>query len=147
MSVRALLRQKRKGVISVKSTASVAEAARLLMEHGVGGLPVVGSDASLVGFVSERDVVNAVDRHSTNVRDAGVASIMRSPAPVCSSDDPIREVMVRMTRERLRHLVALDQDRIAGVISVGDLVKLRLEQLETEAGVLRDYVAGQRATR
>jgi CBS domain-containing protein len=55
--------------------------------------------------------------------------------------------MKRMTRERLRHLVALDRDRIAGVVSVGDLVKHRLEQLETESGVLRDYVAGQRATR
>ena len=147
MSVRELLKQKRKEVISVESTANVAEAARLLMEHGIGGLPVVGGDAALVGFVSERDIVNAVDRHSNKVRDVGVASIMRRPAPVCSSDDPIREVMKRMTRERLRHLVVLDQDRIAGVISVGDIVKHRLEQLETEAGVLRDYVAGQRATR
>jgi CBS domain-containing protein len=147
MSVRELLKQKRMEIISVESTASLAAAVRSLMEHGIGGLPVVGGDATLVGFVSERDIVDAIDRHSTNVRDVGVASIMRRPAPVCSSDDPISEVMKRMTRERLRHLVVLEQDRIAGVISVGDLVKHRLEQLETEAGVLRDYVAGQRATR
>lgn len=146
MTVRELLKQKRMEVISVESTQSVAEAARLLMEHGIGGLPVV-SGGSLVGFISEREVVHAVDEHSTNVRDVTIASIMRRPAPVCSQNDPIREVMKRMTRERLRHLVVMDQDRLAGVLSVGDLVKHRLDQLETEAGVLRDYVAGQRATR
>ena len=147
MSVRELLKQKRMEVISVAPTATVAEAVRLLMEHGIGGLPVVDGNAALVGFVSEREVVNAVDRHSANVRDVDIASIMRRPAPTCSSAEPIREVMKRMTRERLRHLVVLDQDRIVGMVSVGDLVKHRLEQLETEAGVLRDYVAAQRATR
>jgi CBS domain-containing protein len=146
MSVRELLKQKRMDVISVESTQSVADAARLLMEHGIGGLPVVDG-GSLLGFVSEREIVHAVDGQSTNVRDVSIASIMRRPAPVCSQDDPIREVMKRMTRERLRHLVVMDGDRLAGVLSVGDLVKHRLDQLETEAGVLRDYVAGQRATR
>jgi CBS domain-containing protein len=146
MSVRELLKQKRMDVVSVESTQSVAEAARLLMEHGIGGLPVVDG-GSLLGFVSEREIVHAVDGQSTNVRDVSIASIMRRPAPVCSQDDPIREVMKRMTRERLRHLVVMDGDRLAGVLSVGDLVKHRLDQLETEAGVLRDYVAAQRATR
>jgi CBS domain-containing protein len=147
MRVRELLRKKPLGAISVEATANVAAAARLLMEHGIGGLPVVGADSALVGFLSEREVVDAVDRHASDVRDVRVLSVMRRPAPVCSADDPIQEVMERMTRERLRHLVALDEHRIAGVISVGDLVKHRLEELETEAGVLRDYVAGQRAVR
>ena len=147
MSVRALLNRKASRVISVETTASVAAAARLLMKHHIGGLPVVEAGASVVGFVSERDVVVAVDQHTGNVRDLSVASIMRSPAPFCGSDDEIQSVMERMTRERLRHLVVMDGDRLAGVISVGDLVKHRLDQLEIEAGVLRDYVAGQRARR
>ena len=146
MSVRELLRKKPTGVISIESEASVADAARLLMDREIGGLPVVDEEgAKLLGFVSEREIVDAVDGHSSGIRDLRVASIMRRPAPVCSGDDGIRDVMERMTRGRLRHLVVLDHDRVAGVISVGDLVKDRLEQLETETGVLRDYVAAQRA--
>jgi predicted transcriptional regulator len=71
---------------------------------------------------------------------------MRRPVPVCSADDSLRDVMARMTRDRLRHLVVLDGDSVTSVISVGDLVKHRLEQLETETGVLRDYVAAYRAS-
>lgn len=144
--VRELLKKKPTTVHMVESTADVERAARLLMEHGVGGLPVVERPgASVVGFVSEREIVHALDRHPDGAHTVPVTTIMRKPAPVCGSDDRIRDVMVRMTRDRLRHLVVLDDERIVGVISVGDLVKNRLEELELEAGVLRDYVAAQRA--
>lgn len=153
MSVRDLLKKKPKGVITVESTATVGRAAELLMDRGIGGLPVIElPGSSLVGFVSERDIVDAVDSHESedvltdSIRALPVTSVMTKPPPVCRTDHAIREVMARMTRDRLRHLVVLDDsDEIAGVISVGDLVKDRLEQLEVEAGVLRDYVAGQRA--
>jgi CBS domain-containing protein len=116
------------------------------MHRGVGGLPVVGLGGTPVGFLSEREVVSAVDRYDGPIRHLRVENVMR-PAPLCTTDDKLEEVMGRMTRQRLRHLIVLHGDRIAGVISVGDLVKHRLEQLETETGVLRDYVAAQRATR
>ncbi|MDX1646801.1 MAG: CBS domain-containing protein [Longimicrobiales bacterium] len=152
MNVRELLRKKSKGVVTVESTATLARAAELMMDHAIGGLPVIELPGSaLVGFVSERDIVDAVDRRSQevlteSVQDLPVTTVMRRPAPTCRGAESIRDVMARMTRGRLRHLVVLDdEDRIAGVISVGDLVKDRLEELETEAGVLRDYVAGQRA--
>src|SRR5690606_39200485 len=96
-------------------------------------------------FLSERDVVRLVDRGSRDPGADTVASVMTKPGPTCSGGDAIKDVMARMTRDRARHLVVLDQGRISGVISVGDLVKHRLEQLEMETGVLRDYVAGQRA--
>ena len=152
MSVRELLKKKPEGVVTVESTATVARAAELLMDRGIGGLPVIElPGSSLVGFVSERDIVEAVDRRSQevlseSVEDLPVTSVMTKPAPSCRAEDGIPDVMARMTRERLRHLVVVgDDDEIVGVISVGDLVKDRLEQLQTEAGVLRDYVAGQRA--
>ena len=145
MSVRELLKRKPRGIVTVDSGEKTETATRLLIEHGVGGLPVVAPDGSLVGFVSERDVARAVGRHRRDVGDLPVTNIMTKPAPTCAATDPIQDVMARMTRERLRHLVVVESDKPYGVISVGDLVKHRLEELETEAGVLRDYVAGRRA--
>lgn len=147
MHVRELLKKKGSGVIAVQAGTDVGTAARLLMQHTIGGLPVVASSGSVVGFVAERDVVRAVDQSGEGIRHLPVEQVMRRPAPTCSGDDSLQEVMARMTRERLRHLVVVDGDRSVGVISVGDLVKHRLEQLETETGVLRDYVAAQRAVR
>lgn len=145
MSVRRLVESKGGAVVSVRTGQDVAAAVRLMMEHGVGTLPVVDGEGALVGLLSERDVVQAVDRSPLSVRHLLVDQVMRRPAPTCEPEEAINEVMARMTRQRLRHLVVMDRGRIAGVLSVGDLVKHRLEQLELETGVLRDYVAAQRA--
>jgi CBS domain-containing protein len=132
-------------VITIVPAASVPTAARLLMQYTIGGLPVVGADGRLVGFLSERDFVRAVNQYTDGIRDLTVAEIMRSPAPTCTADDPLNEVTARMNRERLRHLVVLDGRSIVGILSVGDIVKRRIEELEIETGVLRDYVVAQRA--
>ena len=145
MSVKELLGGKASRVITAPTTATVTEAARLLMRHGIGGLPVVDDRGALVGFVSERGLVDALDRHEREVHDQRLGTIMQVPAPVCRADDSLQHVMRRMTRDRLRHLVVVDGGAITGVISVGDLVKSRVAQLEVETGVLRDYVAAQRA--
>lgn len=145
MAVRELLRAKPSEVITINAEADLAEAAKVLMDRNIGGLPVVDGEEALVGFLAERDIVAAVHRHPDGARNVEVRRAMRRPAPACRADDRLQAVMARMTRERLRHLVVEDGDEIVGVISVGDLVKHRLEQLETEAGVLRDYVAAQRA--
>lgn len=146
MRVRDVLGHKSQGeVISVPPTADVATAARLLMEHTIGGLPVVRPDGQLVGFISERDIVRALHRGFESVRQLPVEVVMRRPAPSCSADDPLPEVMGRMNRERLRHVVVQDGDRVVGILSVGDLVKQRLGELELETGVLRDYVMARRA--
>jgi len=145
MRVRDLLTRKHSTVITIEADKDLATAARLLMRHDIGGLPVATPTGELRGFLSERDIVRVVDDTPVGIRDVSVRQAMRRPAPVCSSEDTLQEVMARMTRERLRHLVVLDDDRIAGVISVGDLVKHRLEELEVETGVLRDYVAARRA--
>jgi CBS domain-containing protein len=145
VSVSALLRSKPKQVFTIPSSARLGEAADLLTKHNIGGVPIVGADGRLTGFLSEKDVVRAVAEHASEVRSLPVAKVMRSPAPTCRADDQLQAVMARMTRERIRHLVVEGDEGILGVISVGDLVKNRLEQLETETGVLRDYVAAQRA--
>jgi CBS domain-containing protein len=144
MSVRQLLRNKRSGVISVTPDATLGEACRLMMRNDIGGLPVVSPEGRPIGFIAEREIVRAADRNGGAIQHLSVRSSMR-PLPLCSADDPLQEVMGRMTRDRLRHIVVTDGDAVAGIISVGDIVKHRLEQLEMETGVLRDYVTAQRA--
>ena len=144
MRVGDLLRRKPGAVITVGESDTVGTAVRLLIDRGVGGLAVVDEDGALTGFISERDIVNVLKRHAGDVRDLHVAHAMRRP-PVCGVEDDVTDVMQRMTGERLRHLVVVDRGRPVGIISVGDIVKQRLVELELETGVLRDYVAGQRA--
>ncbi|MFP3949323.1 MAG: CBS domain-containing protein [Gemmatimonadota bacterium] len=148
MRVRDVLKEKAGGdVVTIRPSADVERAAELLMRRGIGGLPVVDPDGSLLGFVSERDIVRLVHEGRTDLHRLTMAEVMSRPAPVCEPDAPLTGVMSRMTRERLRHLVVVEGGRIEGILSVGDLVKHRIRELETEAGVLRDYVAGQRARR
>ena len=146
MRVGDLLQTKKQNVITIDAQADVRTAVRLLMEHGVGALPVLNADGALTGVISERDIVRAVHVNLDYLRTARIDRIMRHPAPVCTPDESLHEVMSRLTRERVRHLVVVEDGRPVGVVSVGDLVKHRLEQLETEAGVLRDYVAARRAS-
>jgi CBS domain-containing protein len=144
MRVQDLLKRKHTQLVTVDSTAPLKHVVRLFIEHHIGGLPVVNSAGTLVGFVAERDVVGALHEHPA-VHDLPVETVMR-PAPICQADQPIEEAMRQMTSKRQRHLLVKDGDDVLGVISVGDIVKYRLEQLETETGVLRDYVAAQRAS-
>lgn len=133
-------------VITIEPTATVADAARLLMRHGIGALPVVvGPDRSVLGIIAERDIVKAVDDAGPRAIDRPAVRVMRRPAPTCDPDDTIRGVMVRVTSERLRHMVVAVDGQLAGMVSVGDLLKHRLDDLEMEASVLRDVVAAQRA--
>jgi CBS domain-containing protein len=144
MRVREILAKKSSRVITVESHAELNTAVRLMMQHEIGGLPVVAHGTTPIGFIAERDVVDALDRYDGPIGHLRVEGVMR-PLPACGPDDSLTDVMARMTRQRLRHLVVLEQSRLVGVISVGDLVRQRMEQLEVEAGVLRDYVAAHRA--
>ena len=144
MRVREILAKKPSQVITIEANSELNTAVRLMMEYGIGGLPVVAHGRTPIGFIAERDVVEALDRYDGPIGHLRVEGVMR-PLPTCEMDDSLAEVMARMTRQRLRHLVVLETGRLIGVISVGDLVRFRLEQLETEAGVLRDYVAAHRA--
>jgi CBS domain-containing protein len=143
MRVQDVVRRKASPLVTIEPNATVGMAVRLLMEQRVGGLPVM-QGRRLVGFVSERDIVELLPAYPDDVRDQPVSRAMQKP-PVCRPDEPLRDVMGRMTRDRLRHLVACDGDEVVGIISVGDIVKHRLDELELETGVLRDYVAARRA--
>lgn len=145
MRVRDLLGQKGGTVITVAPGDSLTAAVDLLVKHNIGGLPVLERDGTVAGIVAERDIVRALHDHRDTLERLHVRDVMQI-APLCDVDEPVESVMRRMTARRHRHLVVRDGPGIAGVISVGDIVKHRLDQLETEAGVLRDYVAAHRAS-
>lgn len=146
MQVRDIIAHKKgQDVVTITDNADVAMVASVLLGHHVGGLVVLDGAGALKGFVSERDVVRAVHRSSESAGRMKVTDVMQRPAPTCSVADELGTVAGRMNRERLRHLVVTDGERVVGVLSVGDLVKHRLTELELEAGVLRDYVSAQRA--
>ena len=144
MKVRDIVARKAVPVLTVNMNLDVGAAAGLLARHRVGALPAVEAGV-LHGIVAESDIVAALAKYGTVAPGVSLKEVMRR-APVCQLDDELPAIMIRMTRERLRHLVVLDGDTLAGIISVGDIVKHRLDELETERGVLRDLVAAQRAT-
>ena len=146
MHVQDLLDRKPVALITVGPDAHLGAAVRLLVTNQIGALPVVDAGGTLVGFIDERDVVRATHERFYSFDRLRVRDVMRS-APTCEAGDTIEEAMLRMTLERRRHLLVTSDGAVRGVISLGDLVKARLEQVETEAGVLRDYLAAHRASR
>jgi CBS domain-containing protein len=144
MRVRDLIDTKSDTVVTVQAKDDLSTAIHLLMRHNIGGLPVLANDGSVVGILAERDVVRALYYKPSAFAALRVQDVMRPP-PTCDADDSIADAMLRMTEQRQRHFLVLDEGKLVGVLSVGDLLKDRLRQLETEAGVLRDYLAAQRA--
>ena len=141
MKVTTILQDKGHAVVSTRPDRKVgAVIARLNAEH-IGAM-IVMEDDKIVGIVSERDIVRAMAAHRGEVMELAVHEIMSSSVITCTPEDTIKKVMQVMTERRVRHLPVLDGGALAGIISIGDVVKNRLENLELEASVLRDaYIA------
>ncbi len=138
MNVEGILEAKGRAVETIPPDTNVAFAAHKLSAMGIGALVVSPDGVRVDGVVSERDLVRGLTRHGARLLDLRVADVMSKGGPVCSPSDTIKQVMGDMTRTRNRHVVALEGDRLCGIVSIGDIVKHRLEELELEASVLRD---------
>jgi CBS domain-containing protein len=142
MKVEAVLAAKGREVATVNPSATLATVAQRLRLEGIGALVVLEAD-HLVGIVSERDVVHAFAEHRAETATIKVADVMTRNVITCRAEDSLTRVLGLMTRHRTRHLPVLESDRLAGMISIGDAVKHRLDELEMEAAVLRDaYIVG-----
>ncbi|PAP77116.1 CBS domain-containing protein [Rubrivirga marina] len=137
MTARDILRQKRPVLHSVAPDAPLIEAARRLRLRDVGALLVLEGEA-LVGIVSERDVVRAVAESGALALARPVRLEMSTPVETCESGDGVRSLMARMTARRIRHLPVVEDGRVVGVVSIGDVVKSRVDEVQGEAAVLRD---------
>lgn len=139
MTVRAILESKGRDVLSVAPETLVREAVALLASKRIGALPVIAGD-SVVGIFSERDVIYGLAREGTALLDRAVHEVMTAPAVTVAPDSPIMAGLSMMTRRRIRHLPVVDGARVVGFISIGDLVKHRVEKIEAEAAAMRDYI-------
>ena len=128
-----------KEIVTISPDATVREMLASLAEHNVGALVVSSDGKSLEGIVSERDVVRALT-DTENLLDSPVSSIMTTEVRTCDGNHQVNELMLVMTEHRIRHLPVMDGDELIGVISIGDVVKSRLQELEFERDQLDSYV-------
>jgi CBS domain-containing protein len=142
MKVEAVLAVKGREVATVNPSATLATVAQRLRLEGIGALVVLDGDR-IAGMISERDVVNAFAAYRAETSEIRVGDVMSRDIITCRPEDSLTRVLGLMTRHRVRHLPVLEGGRLAGLISIGDAVKHRLDELELEAAVLRDaYIAG-----
>jgi len=140
MYVNDLLQQKGTDVISIYELDSVAKAAGTLVDKNIGALIVLDESDQIVGILSERDLVYGLKNHGANLHEVQIRDLMTTDLIKCHPNDHIHEVMSMMTNRRVRHLPVFDGSKLVGIISIGDLVKNRIDEAETEAQHLRDYI-------
>lgn len=141
MTVAAMLSEKGRKVITTSAASSIAGAIDTLTKHKIGALVVVDGDDHIVGIISERDIVRAIAGQGEQVLTMPLSTAMTRAVVTCNESETINEVMTRMTRGRFRHLPVVENDRLAGIVSIGDVVKARIEQVEREAEDMRAYIA------
>src|ERR1700678_3834505 len=130
MRVSDLLTAKGHDVATISQERSVVDAIALLKERGIGALVVTGAAPPLVGIFSERDVVRALATNGESTLQQKVSELMTSTVSVCKESTELNDLMTMMTDKRIRHVPVVEEDRLVGMISIGDVVKARLEELE-----------------
>jgi CBS domain-containing protein len=139
MTISAILSTKGSEVATVPVGTTVRDAVSLLAAKRIGAVPVVSGDG-ISGIFSERDLVRCVSDHGGEVLDWPVDRVMSSPVETVDSSTPILVALATMTQRRMRHLPVVESGEIRGIVSIGDLVKYRIERIEAEAEALRTYI-------
>ncbi|HVK22067.1 MAG TPA: CBS domain-containing protein [Actinokineospora sp.] len=140
MRISDVLRGKGASVATVDPGTTVAGLIRALAEHNVGALVVVDTD-SVVGIVSERDIVRKLVEHGGELLNATVADIMTADVVTCVPEDSVDSLAATMTERRIRHMPVVVDGKLTGIVSIGDVVKVRISQLETDRDQLQSYIA------
>ncbi len=141
MHVRSILDSKGRKTFTEQAGTPLHTAAKLMAKHRIGSLVIVDAGGSVVGILSERDIVHAVAEGGGASLDQPIASAMSSPVATCDEADTVDALMSEMTERRVRHLPVVDGKRLVGMISIGDVVKHRIEEIEREAESMREYIA------
>ncbi|HEX3677008.1 MAG TPA: CBS domain-containing protein [Sphingomicrobium sp.] len=139
MTIAAVLQEKGSGIETIAAETTLFDAVRRLGEKRIGALPVV-EDGRIVGMVSERDVIYSLRDHGRAALDRPVGQVMSSPAITVDSQTDVLSALALITERRIRHLPVVDGGEIRGIVSIGDLVKYRMERIEAEAEAMRVYI-------
>ena len=140
MNVAHVLAAKGHTVVTVQPHRTLGEVAKLLTEHRIGATVVAGGDGRISGIVSERDIVRAIAHHGREALDDAVSKHMTEKVVTCDEDAMMSDIMDIMTAGKFRHLPVLKQGRLSGIISIGDVVKHRIDAMESEQDAMRSYI-------
>jgi CBS domain-containing protein len=143
MKVSQLLETKGHDVSTISQERNIADAIALLKERSIGALVVTGDKTPLVGIFSERDVVRAFAASGEKALTQKVADLMSRDVVTCTTSTDVNELMTTMTERRFRHVPVVENERLIGLVSIGDVVKARLDELEVDKRYLLDYVSGR----
>jgi CBS domain-containing protein len=138
MTLADVLAAKGRGVVTLWTTRRLEDAVRLFDDHHIAAVVIVDPERRPLGILPEREVIHAIARHGANALGLGVTHVMISPPPMCTPETRVSDALRRMTADRIRHLVVVREEEMLGVVSIGDLVKVRLDDAEVEGRVLRD---------
>ena len=140
MTIRAILASKGGDVVSVSSSDLVSDALALLAEKRIGAVPVI-DEGHVVGIFSERDIIYSLAKSGAASLSARIGDVMTAPAMTVDPETPVMSGLSLMTKRRIRHLPVVQGGAVIGFISIGDLVKYRIDRIEAEAAAMRDYIA------
>ncbi len=142
MRVSSLVEGKGSNIVSVTPASQISDVAHTLREHRIGAVLVLSDDGAIAGMLSERDIVRGVAEHGNHCLTMSAGDLMTRSVVTCGPDDSVDRVMALMTEHRIRHLPVTDAGGLVGIISIGDVVKHKIEQIEAEAKEMRDYIQG-----
>jgi CBS domain-containing protein len=141
MTVKAILETKGRDVVTMTPDRTLAEAARTLAEHRIGAVVITDGKGRIAGILSERDIVRAIGEKGASVLSEPLSTAMTARVEVCREDYTVNQVMEIMTRGRFRHLPVERDGKLVGIVSIGDVVKRRIEEVEREAEEIKAYIA------
>jgi CBS domain-containing protein len=140
MTVKSILFNKGTEVVTIEPTATLEAAVNVLTQHRIGAVVVLGPDRRVAGILSERDIIVALAKHGADALKQPLAQSMTRKVETCGHGDTVAALMETMTNHRFRHVPVVEEEQLVGIISIGDVVKHRLKEMEQESAALRDYI-------
>jgi len=140
MTVTSILATKGREVVTIEPGGSLADAVRLLAAKRIGAAIILGADRRIAGIISERDIVRALAERGAGALEEPLSRTMTRKVETCGEGETVSHIMERMTLGKFRHMPVVEQGRVVGLVSIGDIVKHRVHEMESESAAMRDYI-------